>query len=297
MDKTILEQLKSYLSELDKKRKFTRLQNNLEYAIKNLDAETVSELLESGASVELIEKEESTIGMAEIAYSTRLFNIIDQYRRQKHIKFDVYFNQIFDLGKEELDPELNEQIEEATRSLLTLSELLYQHGADINHNTYLAPKDQGMLMDIISEKKEIVKVDTVFERMAGGVIGYSKDMRVLEWIANKPDFDVTELKDSSISVFLQARCPESVQILQLVLEKGFPLKNVNIYGIEYNALIECLAHHDLKYRQEKFDLLWKYAKQEQRDHLLENYDVSSIEIPVNFGENTSGTSGYSPRGK
>lgn len=288
MDKTILEQLKAYFLELDQKRKFNRLQDNLEYAIRNLDAETVNELIESGASIELLEKKESTIGMAAQEYEFTLFHIVDQHRRQKHMKSDAYFNQIFDLGKEELDPELNEQMEEATRKLLTMSEFLYQHGANINHNTYLTLKDQGTLLDIISEKKETVEVPTVFERVVAGVTGCSKDMRVLEWFANKPDFDVTKLKDRSISVFLHARCPESVQILQLVLEKGFPLKNVNIYGIEYNALIECLADHDLEYRQEKFNLLWKYAKQEQRDYLLENYDVSSIEIPVDFGENASG---------
>lgn len=298
MDKTILEQLKAYFLEMDQKRKLSCLQNNLEYAIKNLDVETVSELIESGASVELIEKEQSTLGMAADAYYSRLFEIIDQYRKQKHMKFEDYRSQITDLGKEELEPELNVQMEEATKNLLTMSEFLYQHGADINHNTYLGYKDQGMLMDMISEKREIMKVQTVFVRMVGGVIWNSKDMSVLEWIASKPDFDITKLEDSNIiSTFLHARCPESVEALRLVLEKGLQIKSTELYGMEYNALIECLAHQDLNYRQEKFNLLWNHAKQDQRDRLLRNWDLSSIEIPVNFGANTQDPSDYGTRGK
>lgn len=298
MDKTILEQLKAYFLEMDQKRKQNRLQSNLKYAIENLDVETAKELIESGASVELIEKEESTLGMAAHTYTSRLFQIVDQYRKQKHIKSDVYLEQINNLGKKELEPELNAQMEEATRNLLTMSELLYQHGANINHNTYLGLKDSGTLMDIFSEKKEIMKVPTVFAKMAEGVIWLSKDMSVLEWIASKPDFDITKLEDSNIiSSFLYAGCPESVQALQLVLEKGLQIESTDVYGVEYNALIECLAHQELNNRQEKFHLLWQHAKQEQRDYVMENFDLSSIEISTNFGENTQDSSGYGTMGK
>jgi len=290
MDKTVLEQLKAYFLEMDQKRKLNRLQRNLEYAIENLDVETVKELLENGASIELLENEKSTLGMAANTYEFRLFDIVDQYRKKKHMKHDEYSSQVIHLGKEELEPELNAQMEEVTKKLLTMLEFLYQHGANINHNTYLALKTEGTLIEIFSDQKEIIKVPTVLERIAGAVLWMSKDMSVLEWVTNKPDFDITKLEDSRIiSSFLYADCPESVQALQLVLERGLSIKDKGIvYGIEYNDLIECLIHQDLEYRQEKFNLLWKYAKKNQKDHLLENFDLSSIEIPVGFGENTSG---------
>lgn len=157
MEKTLLEQLKDYLLELDQKRKFTRLQSNLEYAIKNLNVETVNELLESGASIELLEKEESTLGMAADAYTSNIFNTIDLYRKQKHMKLDDDLSQTSSSSKDELDSELNAQMEEETNRLLMMSEFLYQHGANINHNTYLGYVLQGGLMDVFTEKKEIKK--------------------------------------------------------------------------------------------------------------------------------------------
>jgi len=298
MEKTLLEQLKSYLLEMDKKRKFTRLQNNLEFAIKHLDPEEVSEFLQEGASIELLEKQDSTLGIAADSYGFKLFEVIDQYRKQKHMKYDEYHRQIYGLRKEELDPELNAQMEEVTKRLLEISELLYQHGANINHNTYLAYKDQGMLLDMISEKREIVEIPTVFEKMIVGPMYYSKDISILKWAASKPDLDVKKLTDSTaVTGILYAECPESVQALQLALERGIALKDSEALGIRYNSLIDCLIHQDISYRQEKFNILWQMATEEQRNYLVENYHLDSIEIPVNFGENTSGTSDYSPKGK
>ncbi len=282
MDKTILEQLKAYFLELDKKRKFNRLQDSLKYAIKSLDAETVKQLLESGASIELIEQEESTLGIAADEYYSKLYEVLNQHRKENHKQIDLgtYHWQIIEQGKDELELELNTKMAEITKKLLAVSEVLYQYGANINHNTYLGYKDQGMLMDIISEKREIVKIASVFERMCAGVIGFSKDIEVLEWIANKPDFDITKLEDSNVVTnFLYMNCPESIQGLQLVSEKGLRLKESEVYGIKFNALIDCLIHQDIDYRQEKFNILWKMATESQKNNLVENFNTDTIELP------------------
>lgn len=291
MDKTFLEQLKNYLLEMDQKRKFGRLQSNLRYAIENLDIETTKELLQNGASIEQLEETESMIGLAASTYDFQLYNIVSKYCKQRHIKMHQYFNQILRLGKDDLDPELNAKMEEETKNLLEMSELLYQNGANINHNTYLGYKEQGMLRDIISEQRQLKKVPTVFERMGAGIFTFSKDISVLEWVASKPDFNIKRLQDGNVVArLIHMECPESVQALQILLERGLHLEDYEVFGNRYNALIDCLAYQNLTNRQEKFNLVWQMATEEQRDYVTKTFDLGNIEIPVGFGENTSGTS-------
>lgn len=124
--------------------------------------------------------------------------------------------------------------------------------------------------------------------MASGVIGFSKDMRVLEWIASKKDFDITKVEDSVLvkSLIFQGGS-EALQTLQLVSEKGMHLKEDDFFGLPHTPLIDCLVHREITDRQEKFNLLWKMATKEQREFLIDNFKHDDIHIPEEVTENSS----------
>lgn len=221
------------------------------------------------------------MGIALNQYDSKLFGILDRDRKKQLITYDTYFSRVYQSGKDDLDPIVASQIEVETRKLLTTLEFLYLNGADVNHHTYLAYKSQGSLQDVFCEKKELREGPTVFEKMVTSVLMHSKDISILQWITSKEDFDVNKLKNRNIGKgLLHARSPESVKVLQMILEMGLPIEEMYMLGIKYSVLVDCIVHEDIKYRQEKFNLLWKYATEEQRGELIENFDVGSIKIPV-----------------
>lgn len=265
----ILDQIERYKT----KKYFQRKQEGLKLAVQCLDTESIKELLQEGASIQELEKENSSLALALESYERIIFDINEKNRKKNHFRFDDYYRTL-ELENSPLSAELQLQIEKTMKNTISTLEMLYQNGADINYRTYL---ERPMENEI--KPNDYVNI---FELVCCNLGHFTYDTDIIKWIVSKEDLDIKQSANSNIiSYFLNMNNSQSLEALQLVLERGLPLHVEHMGRVNITSLVDCLVRTDIKYRQEKFNLLWECATEEQRNELINNYHVNNIEIPQN----------------
>lgn len=308
LDGKFVEQVKRYLQIKKEENQKEKKLRRFGYALESLDAERINELLQDGVAIADYEKIESVLSRVLEGYSSYLFNTLDDYRRKVLRKKDgEFYRDYWELNAEDLPDALRDLIEPLNKTVIALLEYLYQNGANINHDTYLGYSDSGFL----SDKKEVKKGASVMAHIMDCYY-FSKQMDLVDWILAKSELN---LEPKMIKSVLYQKNHDSAVLLDRLLDRGFKDEGYNFLtvmqavagmvggedlmdkdneGFQVTPLVECIAHKDLEYRQEKFSVLWHHASELEKRQIKENWNLDDLEIPVdNLGEEDPGLDGDS----
>lgn len=279
-NKNILESIKKYIQvkkqEGEKQRRLTRF----EYALKELNIEKINEYLNDGISIEEFEKGNSTLRKVLQGYEDYLFDIIENYRRKNtKMKNWDFFSKYCKMSTNDIPDEIKDQIKLKNKEVINLLEVLYQRGANINHNTYLGSPDS--IIDDLRDKKEIHKAVSVMQ-VVYGISTISKEQSLIDWILEKEEL---VLEPRVIEQAVYDNNPDSVDMLEKLMKRGFraEVKDFSIIGFNQKIplLVEIIVCEDIVKAKEKFNVLWKYATEEEKIDFIENYDLDKFDIPNN----------------
>lgn len=290
MDNNLFELVKKYLKlkreESLKEKKLRRF----ECALDSLDIDSINDYLEDGISIEDAEKEQSVLSRLLQGYERYLFNILGDYRRKIAKKKDSeFFQEYAKLDEENLPSELKSLIEPLNNAIVNLLEILYQKGANINHNTYLGYSDS-----FFSDKRVLREAPSVMQYVMN-CFYYSKQMPLIDWILSKEEL---VLEPKMIKQALYQENHDSVLLLDRLLDRGFKDNGYNFFelpflgelgmttdipdsvaNIRISPIVECITHDDLAYRQEKFNVLWEHASELEKRETKENWKMDGVIIP------------------
>lgn len=301
LDGKFVEQVKRYLQIKKEENLKEKKLRRFGYALESLDAERINELLQDGITIADYEKIESSLSKVLEGYSSYLFNTLDDYRRKVLRKKDGEFYQDYwELNAEDLPDALKDLIEPLNKTVMALLEYLYQNGANINHNTYLGYSDS-----FLSDKREVRQGASVMAHIMDCYY-FSKQMELVDWILAKPELN---LEPKMIKSVLYQKNHDSAVLLDRLLDRGFKDDGYNFLsvleavagmfggedlvdkdseGFQVTPLVECIAHKDIAYRQEKFNVLWHHASELEKRQIKENWNLDDLEIPSdNLGEEDS----------
>lgn len=290
VDSNLFELVKKYLRIKREESLREKKLRRFNYALESLDIDSINDYLNDGISIENAEKEGSVLSKLLQGYERYLFNILDDYRRKIVKKKDSeFFHEYAKWSAEDLPDELKELIEPLNNAIVNLLEILYQNGANINHNTYLGYSD-----NIFSDKRVVREAPSVMQYVMN-CFYYSKQMPLIDWILSKEEL---VLEPKMIKQSLYQDNHDSVLLLDRLLDRGFKDNGYNFFelpflgelgmttdipdsvaNIRISPLVECITHDDMAYRQEKFNVLWEHASELEKRETKENWKMDSVIIP------------------
>lgn len=251
--------------------------NEIEFreAIRHLDAVAVKEVIAKGYSVSTYESiNGSALTRAMYDCSDAILSIFKKYWPDKYENY--YYDVLPITDKETLPEVVRKEVEQAIQLLISVMDVLYENGADINKRGMCVMDDT--LMGVLLGDSKVIDTSSPFCSIIN-LLNYFQSPELVTWFIGKNDFDLNK-EENIISNLINFDSTISTQVLNTLLLSGLKLADYNFdeNGNTYSSLHECAIAGGSKTKNDKMILLYQFATPQQRARYNHDYETKATEV-------------------